>query len=130
MEEIDPPELSVLENAVENGTRLEVLRALATLAAHELDGNKCSKCQSSLMKMGEISSLMLRLQKIYEEIEGLEQVGKRNSGEIDGKPKRGLRDIQRTNLRVVGGTASPDSSLSVPGSKSAPRRQGGRQPRK
>lgn len=127
-------ELPDLEQAVATGSRVDVLRALAALAAHELAGNRCTKCHMSYMKTGEISSLMLRLQKITEDIE-LEIAAASEDSETpteDGKPKkRGLRDIKldRSHLQVVGEANTPDSDLPQYGTKAAPRRQNGRKSR-
>ena len=121
-------ELPDLEKAVAEGTRLDVLKALAAHIAHELSGNRCKTCYMSYMKTGEQSSLILRLQKIFEEMEILDPSKLPNPDDVPEK-KGGLRDIQRNALRVVGGTASPDSGPPQYGSKTAPRRQGGRKPR-
>lgn len=124
-------EIPDLEKEVAEGDHLSVLRALAALAAHELAGNRCKTCKMSVMKMGEISSLMLRLQKIYEEIEDLTGGPKKSDGNPD-KPKKGgsLRDIQSVgHLKVVGQSGPEDSGLPLYGTRSASRRQGGRKPR-
>jgi hypothetical protein len=126
-----------LEREVAKGTRLTVLKAIAALAAHELAGNRCQKCHMSYMKTGEISSLMLRLQKVYEDIEALEddvaaRTARDDADEKSGKPKRrGLSDIKRdrTHLQVVGQTNPEDPGLPEYGTRSAPRRQGGRKSR-
>jgi len=122
-----------LEHAVQFGTRKEVLQALATIAAHELSGNRCPKCQMSVMKLGEISSLMLRLQKIYEELDSISpnKPGREKSTEGKGSI-RDIRSAASLALASNGDSVAPDSGVSERGTKAAPRRrhEGGNKPRR
>jgi hypothetical protein len=60
-----------LEKIVKDGDYRESLEAMRDFVAHELQGNRCKTCHMSQMKTGEVSALVLRLQKIIEDIQAL-----------------------------------------------------------
>lgn len=60
-----------LVEAIQSGDPLRALLGLRDYIAHELDGQRCNKCQMSQLKAGDQASLILRLQQILKEIEHL-----------------------------------------------------------
>jgi hypothetical protein len=60
-----------LENVVKKGDYRESLIALRDYVAHELEGNRCKTCAMSKLKTGDTASLVLRLQKIIEDIQAI-----------------------------------------------------------
>jgi hypothetical protein len=60
-----------LENVVKKGDYRESLIALRDYVAHELEGNRCKTCSMSKLKTGDTASLVLRLQKIIEDIRAI-----------------------------------------------------------
>jgi hypothetical protein len=100
-------------DAVTKGTMREALDALIALAAHELSGNRCSKCQMSQMKTGDIASLMLRTQKLLEE---------RNAIPEPGEEKSQIEKMKEARNAGASVTALPGTL----GTKKGPRQQGGR----
>ena len=104
---------SDLVREVQSGDMRRALTAIRDYVVHELDGNRCPKCAMSQLKTGDTASLVLRLQKILEEIAALpvEKTGDEPEEELTG-----LARIRA--LRAVG----DDEPM---GSKSSPRTQGG-----
>jgi len=74
-----PPELDwalddgpkELQDAVDGGDELTILLALRRLVAHELEGNRCGKCQMSTMNTGQIAALVLRMTDLNERIDAI-----------------------------------------------------------
>lgn len=60
-----------LENIVKQGDYRESLIALRDYVAHELQGNRCNTCRMSQLRTGDTASLVLRLQKIIEDIRAI-----------------------------------------------------------
>ncbi|AEV52061.1 hypothetical protein [Rhodococcus phage REQ1] len=106
-------EQSALVREVQSGDMRRALTAIRDYVVHELDGNRCPKCAMSQLKTGDTASLVLRLQKILEEIAALPE--EKKPGEDDA-PKTGIARIRA--LRAVG----DDEPM---GSKASPRTQGG-----
>ena len=104
---------SALVRDVQSGDMRRALMAIRDYVVHELDGNRCSKCAMSQLKTGDTAALVLRLQKILEDIASLPEA---KSGEDDDAPKSGLAGIRQ--LRAVG----DNEPL---GTKASPRTQGG-----
>ncbi|MGY4986483.1 hypothetical protein [Streptomyces nigrescens] len=103
-----------LEEAVQSGDRRRALLALRDYLAHELEGNRCSKCAMSQLRTGDTATLVLRLTKVMEEIEAMPE----HSGEVS--------DLDAIRARRNGTSAAPPSAPSGLGTKHGPRRQGGR----
>ncbi|MFF5973731.1 hypothetical protein ACFY7C_19600 [Streptomyces sp. NPDC012769] len=57
-----------LEEVVKRGDYRESLMAMRDFVAHELEGNRCKTCHMTQMRTGELSALVLRLQKLIEDI--------------------------------------------------------------
>lgn len=57
-----------LEEVVKRGDYRESLMAMRDFVAHELEGNRCKNCYMTQMRTGELSALVLRLQKLIEDI--------------------------------------------------------------
>lgn len=60
-----------LEEVVSKGDFRASLVALRDYVAHELESNRCSKCFNSQLRTGDTAALVLRLQKIIEDIEAI-----------------------------------------------------------
>jgi hypothetical protein len=60
-----------LEEVVKKGDYRESLIALRNYVAHELEGNRCKTCSMSQLRTGDTASLVLRLQKIIEDIRAI-----------------------------------------------------------
>lgn len=60
-----------LEQIVKKGNYRESLIALRDYVAHELEGNRCKTCSMSQLRTGDTASLVLRLQKIIEDIRAI-----------------------------------------------------------
>jgi len=60
-----------LQDAVEGGDELTILLELRRLVAHELEGNRCTKCRMSTMNTGQIAALVLRMTDLNEKIDAL-----------------------------------------------------------
>lgn len=101
------------EEAILSGDRRVSLEAIRKYLAHELGGHRCDKCAMSQLRTGDTAALVLRLQKVLEEIESLPVV----DGEV-------------TTLEIIRGgkdreSGSSDSPRPL-GSKNAQRRSTGR----
>jgi predicted RNase H-like HicB family nuclease len=85
-----------LEEVVKKGDTRESLIAMRDFVAHELEGNRCKMCHMAQMRTGELSALVLRLQKLIEdiaaipdpnageEVDELEQLRNRKSASTPG----------------------------------------------
>jgi hypothetical protein len=60
-----------IEEAVKKGDYRESLLALRDYVAHELEGNRCKTCRMSQLRTGDTAALVLRLQKIIEDIKAI-----------------------------------------------------------
>lgn len=109
------------------GDTRESLVALRDYVAHELEGNRCPKCAMSQLRTGDTAALVLRLQKIIEDIEKLPP-----AQDVEAEAAAGVVNLATILNRIDdddGASAPEDSRGAKLGSKNAPRRQGGRQPR-
>lgn len=100
-----------LEAAVKSGDRRASLVALRDYLAHELQVHRCKSCQAFQMRTGDTAALVLRLQKVMEEIEGM--------------PDTNAEVTELDRLRQGRNSDTPDNVRFL-GSKNAQRRQGGR----
>lgn len=100
-----------LEDTVKSGDRRASLIALRDYLAHELAGNRCRSCEISKLKTGDTAALVLRLQKVMEEIEAMPSADAEVT-ELD-RLRQGRNSDATDNVRFLG-------------SKNAQRRQGGR----
>ncbi len=114
---------SFTEVISEGDTRNSLL-ALRDYVAHELQGNRCKACQMSQLRTGDTAALVLRLQKIIEDIEKLRPPAN-SEGEAGVTDLASIRNRRAADGRSV--PANPDNARL--GTQNAPRRQGGRQPR-
>lgn len=64
------PRPSIAEAVSKNDYR-ESLIALRDYVAHELEGNRCKTCAMSQLRTGDTAALVLRLQKIIEDIQAI-----------------------------------------------------------
>lgn len=64
------PRPSITEAVSKNDYR-ESLIALRDYVAHELEGNRCKTCAMSQLRTGDTAALVLRLQKIIEDIRAI-----------------------------------------------------------
>jgi hypothetical protein len=108
--------MSDLEDAVRSGDRRASLIALRDLLAHELATDKCKTCQSFQRRAGDTAALVLRLQKVMEEIESMPDSDAEVT-ELDKIRARRTRQSEATGIQSSG-----------LGTKHGPRRQGGRAP--
>ncbi|MGW0682876.1 hypothetical protein ACWD2L_05880 [Streptomyces sp. NPDC002754] len=74
-----------LEEVVRKGDHRDSLIAMRDFVAHELEGNRCKTCFMSQMRTGELSALVLRLQKLVEDIEAIPDPNA--EGEVDDLEK-------------------------------------------
>lgn len=107
---------------VESGDTLRSLIALRDYVAHELQGNRCKTCEMSKLRTGDTAALVLRLQKIIEDVAVLQPAKPNPEGVVT------LADIRNRRSSPGGPTPETPGHTGL-GSKAAPRRQGGRQPR-
>jgi hypothetical protein len=111
-----------LEVEIATGDMVRSLEALRSYVAHELQGNRCPSCEMSKLRTGDTAALVLRLQKIIEDISALKPTAKSAEGVVS------LDDIR--NRRAVNRGSVPQADdVSKLGTKAASRQQGGRQPR-
>lgn len=85
-----------LEQIVKKGDYRESLIALRDYVAHELESNRCSKCFNSQLRTGDTASLVLRLQKIIEDIQAIP-----DPNESEGDPLEELRRRDAGNVREL-----------------------------
>lgn len=110
-----------LVTEVVSGDHLRALNALLRYVIHELEGNRCHACEMSKLRTGDTAALVLRAQKLIEEITALQP------DEVDEGGGLSLAEIlnRRDSPRISNPAVDDDSQL---GTKAAPRRQGGRRP--
>lgn len=107
---------------IESDDERRQLTALRDYVAHELEGNRCNTCMMSKLRTGDTAALVLRLQKIIEDIRALPPEN------AEGKVTR-LESIRGRRAAPPDGTSEAQGSVSAQlGYKSSPRRQGGRTP--
>lgn len=106
-----------LETAVKSGDRRAALIALRDYLAHELQVHRCKTCQAFQLRTGDTAALVLRLQKVMEEIEQM-PAGDAEVTELDRIRAR----------RAAGPSATSHIQSSGLGTKNGPRLQGGRSP--
>jgi len=108
-----------LIEAIRSGDPMRALVGLRDYIAHELDGQRCSKCQMSQLKAGDQASLILRLQQILKEIEQLpSENDSGNSGKSPGGNVMSLAAIRGNRNAIATGD---EREL---GTKKAQRRRG------
>lgn len=100
-----------LQDAVK-GDRLEQLEAIRDYIARELEANLCAQCTNSRLRTGDQAALILRLQSVLAEIDGLP------------KQKGTVSRLDRARLQVVGRT--PESATESGPDPSQQRRSGSR----
>lgn len=105
---------------IESDDERRQLIALRDFVAHELEGNRCNTCMMSKLRTGDTAALVLRLQKIIEDIRALPPEN------AEGKVTR-LESI-RGRRGPSGAPEAEGSRVAQLGYKSSPRRQGGRTP--
>lgn len=112
-----------LSDAIGTGDYRLSLTALRDYVAHELEGNRCKTCRMSQLRTGDTAALVLRLQKIVEDLKAL---GPEQN--IDEEKRKGVTNLASIrNTRPSDRTAdAPDTPRAGLGTKNAPRRQGGR----
>jgi hypothetical protein len=123
---MDEPEIlgaGSLSEAIASGNTRLSLTALRDYVAHELEGNRCDRCRMSQLKTGDTAALVLRLQKLIEDLKALGP--EQNLAEEQKKGVTNLASIRnaRPSDRP---TEAPDTPRADLGTKAAPRRQGGR----
>lgn len=87
----DRPNLEVI---VKQGDTRESLIAMRDFVAHELEGNRCKTCHMTQMRTGELSALVLRLQKLIEDIAAIPDPNA--DGEVDELEQLRARKSART----------------------------------
>ena len=107
-----------LSEEISSGDMRRSLIAIRDYLAHELEGHRCNRCAMSQLRTGDTAALVLRLTKVLEDLAALPDPAK--AGEKSGLAK--LRSIHGG----AGGADSTDPSSPERGTKSGPRRQGGR----
>lgn len=100
-----------LEETVRSGDRRASLIALRDYLAHELQVHRCKACEAFQMRTGDTAALVLRLQKVMEEIEAM--------------PNTEAEVTELERLRQSRNSGASDNVLFL-GSKNAQRRSGGR----
>lgn len=113
------PTRTDLVEEVQSGDMRRALIAIRDYVVHELDGNRCSKCSMSQLKTGDTAALILRLQKILEEIANLP--AEKKSDDDEPEELTGLARVRA--LRAVGEN-EPMGSRSSPRTQGGPRRRG------
>lgn len=102
---------SNLQDEVKSGDMRRALIAIRDYLVQELDVNRCSACMASKLKTGDTAALVLRLQKVLEEIAAL--------GDPNAKDEDPVKAAQEKYAAAGGATVT---NL---GTKRAPRLQGG-----
>ena len=105
-----------VQKAVRSGDYRAALVALRDYLAHELEGKRCKTCAMSQLRTGDTAALVLRLQKVLEEIQTIPE----QDAEVS--------ELDRIRARRAGASAAENSAPSKLGTKMGPRRQGGRNP--
>jgi hypothetical protein len=115
----DPPEThgrQPLNEAVKTGDLRIQLTAMRDYIAHQLEANLCKTCLNSRLRTGDQASLLLRLEKVIEQIAGLPE---------ESEVVNPIDEIRNRRLRRQ--ADQPDGREL--GTKSAERRTGPRRPR-
>lgn len=105
-----------LQVAVKSEDRRTQLEAIRDYIARELEANLCNTCLNSRLRTGDQASLLLRLQKVLEDIEALPA----ENEEVSEFERIRLARVHR--LAEASNSAQPDDL----GSKHSKRRSGGR----
>lgn len=87
-----PKDKPSLAEEIASGDLRRQLVALRDYVAHELEANRCRTCQMSQLRTGDTAALVLRLQKINEEIAALPP----ESGEVSPLDELRARRAART----------------------------------
>ena len=103
-----------LEDTVKSGDRRASLVAIRDYLAHELEVHRCKTCQAFQLRTGDTAALVLRLQKVMEDLESLPD----NNAEVS--------DLDRIRARRDGASAASNIASTGLGTKHGPRQQGGR----
>lgn len=112
-----------LTDEIATGETRRSLIALRDYVAHELEGNRCTKCAMSQLRTGDTASLVLRLQKIIEDIAALPA-----EQDPEADAAKGVVNLATIRNRHADDRGA-DSSIAVSaqlGTKGAPRRGGSR----
>lgn len=112
---------SFMEDEIGSGDRRRALLALRDYLVHELSGHRCERCEMSQLKTGDTAALVLRLQKILEDID---EIPVADTGPIKGVAKiTDARSAQNAALR-----AELENKKAAAGSRreNPPRRSNGR----
>lgn len=112
-----------LSDAIGSGDYRTSLTALRDYVAHELEGNRCKTCRMSQLRTGDTAALVLRLQKIIEDLKALPP-----EQDLEAEKKKGVINLASIrNTRPSDRQAdTPDTPRADLGTKNAARRQGGR----
>lgn len=104
------------EEGIKSKNRRTQLEALRDLVTHELTVHRCKTCQAMQLRTGDTAALVLRLQKILEELAQIPEQQAEQS------------EYEKIQAQVAAKVASGGTNNVVfPfGSKSSPRRQGAR----
>lgn len=111
-----------LVDEVHSEDMVRSLEALLGYVVHELEGNRCKTCQMSQLRTGDTAALVLRAQKLLEDISALKPTAKSAEGVLSLDDIRNRRNASRGSIPKV-------DDISKLGTKAATRQQGGRQPR-
>jgi hypothetical protein len=103
-----------LESTVKSGDRRASLIALRDYLAHELEVHRCDRCKAFQLRTGDTAALVLRLQKVMEEIEAMPDTNAE------------VTELDLIRARRNGTSATSNIQSSGLGTKNGPRRQGGR----
>ncbi|MGW6255421.1 hypothetical protein [Streptomyces sp. NPDC055085] len=87
---------------VRSGDHRRSLIALRDYVAHELEGNRCSKCAMSQLRTGDTAALVLRLQKLIEDIQALKDPKAESQSELQA-----IRQRDASNVRELRPTSGP-----------------------
>lgn len=118
----EPPTQGDLTVEVASGDIIRTLTALRDYVAHELQGNRCKTCEMSKLRTGDTAALVLRLQKLVEDLDTLTPKDKKRPEGVTSLDDIRARRVSRGSIPQADGHAQL-------GTKAAPRQQGGRQPR-
>lgn len=107
-----------LEKAVQSGDHRQALIAIRDYLVHELEVHRCKTCMASQLRTGDTAAIVLRLQKVLDDIAEIPE----KTGEVSS--------LDAIRARRGGTPAAKDSTPATGlGTKAGPRRQGGRRPR-
>lgn len=106
-----------LSDAIATEDMRTALIGIRDFLVHELEGSRCKTCEMSKLRTGDTAALVLRLQKVLEDIEAIPN----KDAEVSD-----LDAIRRRRDGASNASVAPSPAL---GTRSAPRTQGGRTPR-